>query len=116
MNYCYYFNKNSISPRIAAEISYTAIFLQNERNNFEIILKKFGSFHREKNLEKEIELGLKESFLYYNESYKKAAYLALTACREGLHPLLIGKKGWGLTAFARLIASIYQKDKKDYEF
>jgi MoxR-like ATPase len=42
--------------------------------------------------------------------------LALSAIREGLHPLLIGKKGCGLTTFARLIASIYQKDKKDYEF
>ena len=116
LNYCYYFNKISISPRIAAEISYTARFPKNERNNFEIILKKFGKFQMEKNLEKEIEIGLKENFLYYNESYKKAAYLALIACREGLHPLLIGKKGCGLTTFARLIASIYQKDKKDYEF
>ena len=53
------------------------------------------------------------NFIYYNESYKKAAYLALIAIREGLHPLLIGEKGSGLTTLAKLIASIYNKE---YEF
>ena len=36
----------------------------------------------EKKIKEEIEKGLKDNFLYYNESYIKAAYLALIACRE----------------------------------
>ena len=64
-------------------------------------------------MDDEIERGLKDNFLYYNDSYKKVVYLALTAIREGLHPLLIGEKGSGLTTLAKLIASIY---KKEYEF
>ena len=113
LKYCCYLNKNLISPRNAAEISYTARFPKNERKDFDKILEKFGDFQIEKNVDEEIELGLKENFLYYNESYKKCVYLAITAIREGLHPLLIGEKGSGLTTLSKLIASIY---KKDYEF
>ena len=113
LKYCCYLNKNSISPRNAAEISYTARFPQNERKDFDKILEKFGDFQIDKKVDEEIERGLKDYFLYYNESYKKSVYLAITAIREGLHPLLIGEKGSGLTTLAKLIASIY---KKDYEF
>ena len=113
LKYCCYLNNNSIPPRNAAEISYTARFPENERKDFEQILKKLGDFQIDKKVDKEIEQGLKNNFLYYNESYKKCAYLALTAIREGLHPLLIGEKGSGITILARLIASIY---KEDYEF
>ena len=44
-------------------------------------------------MDDEIERGLKDNFLYYNDSYKKVVYLALTGIREGLHPILIGEKG-----------------------
>ena len=37
----------------------------------------------------------------------------MEASREGLHPLLIGKKGCGLTTFAKIIASLLNKN---YEF
>ena len=113
LKYCCYLNKNSISPRNAGEISYTAIFPQNERKDFDKILEKLGDFQIDKKVDEEIERGLKDNFLYYNESYKKSVYLAITAIRERVHPLLIGEKGSGLTTLAKLIASIY---KKDYEF
>ena len=40
LKYCCYLNKNSISPRNAAEISYAARFPQNERKDFDKILEK----------------------------------------------------------------------------
>ena len=115
LKYCCYL-QNSIPSRIAAEISYTARFPQNEKKEFQKILKKFGEYKINKinkELNDKIKSGLEQHFLYYNDSYKNAVYLALSAIREGLHPLLIGKKGCGLTTLARLIASIY---KKNYEF
>ena len=113
MKYCCYLNKSVIPPRIAAEISYTARFPKSERKDFEKILEKFGIPQINKNLNQEIESGIKNNYLYFNESYKKAAYLAITAIKVGLHPLLIGEKGCGLTTLAKLVASIYSKD---YEF
>ena len=95
LKYCCYLNKNSIPPRIAAEISYTARFPKDEKKDFEKILEKLGDFEIDKKLNSEIERGLNDNFIYYNESYKKAAYLALIAIKEGLHPLLIGEKGSG---------------------
>jgi hypothetical protein len=41
LKYCCYLNNNSIPPIIAAEISYTARFPQNEKEEFQEILKKF---------------------------------------------------------------------------
>ena len=64
-------------------------------------------------LKNEIEKELKTNFLFYNKSYIKAAYLALEAGREGIHPLLIGKKNSGLTTFAKMISSLLSKS---YEF
>ena len=114
LNYCCYLNKNSenpISPRIAAEISYIARFPQKERKKFENICNKFGNFEMDnKELLNEITKALENNFLLYNKSYIRAAYLALITCREGLHPLLIGKKGCGLTTFAKLIGSISNKN------
>ena len=112
LKYCCYLNKSNISPRIEAEISYTARFPKTEREDFEIILKKFGKLEMEKEKINKIEEELKKNYLYYNEAYKKAAYLVLTACLEGLHPLLIGKNGSGLTTFAKFIASLYNQYNK----
>ena len=56
---------------------------------------------------------LKNNFLYYNETYKRVIYLTTIALREGLHQLLIGEKGCGLTTLAKVVASIVSKE---YEF
>jgi hypothetical protein len=64
-----------------------------KKKEFQEILKKFGEYKINKELNETIELGLEQYFLYYNDLYKNAVYLALSAIREGLHPLLIGKKG-----------------------
>ena len=113
LKYCCYLSRNKIHPRIAAEISYTARFPENERKDFEPILNKFGKIEDSPSLKNIIEKYIKENFLYYNDTYKNVVYLALTALNEGLHPLLIGEKGCGLTTLAKLIASI---SNKDYEF
>ena len=49
LKYCCYLNKNNISPRDAAEISYVARFPKEERKDFELILEKFGKFQIIKN-------------------------------------------------------------------
>ena len=115
LKYCCYLNNNSIPPRIAAEISYTARFPQNEKKEFQEILKKFGEYKINKKLNEIIELGLEQYFLYYNDSYKNTVYLALSAIRESLHPLLIGKKGCGLTNLAKLI-HLYIKKIMNFYF
>ena len=115
LNYIIYFSKNNIPPRIAAEISYTARFPKEERK-YENTLNKLGRFQMDESILQEIEIKLKENFLFYNESYVRSAYLALTACRAGLHPLLIGKKGCGLTTFAKFIASLYNNNGHEFLF
>ena len=113
LKYCCYLSKNLIHPKIAAEISYTARFPKNERKDFEKLLNKFGAFPENNNLNEEIEIYLKNNFLYYNTTYKRVIYLTIIALREGLHPLLIGEKGCGLTTLAKVVASIVSKE---YEF
>ena len=113
LKYCCYLSRNRIHPRIAAEISYTARFPKNERKDFEGILNKFGATPENKTLNEEIEINIKNNFLYYTETYKKVIYKTLISLREGLHPLLIGEKGCGLTTLARIVASIISKE---YEF
>ena len=113
LKYCYYLSRNNIHPRIAAEISYTSRFPKSERSNFENILNKFGKINENLELKELIEKNIKNNFLYYNDTYKKAIYLSLTALKEGLHPLLIGEKGSGLTTVAKFLASLINKD---YEF
>ena len=49
LKYCCYLNKNNISTRDAAEISYVARFPKKERKDFELILEKFGKFQIIKN-------------------------------------------------------------------
>jgi len=116
LKYCCYLSRNNINkihPRIAAEISYTSRFPKSERSNFENILNKFGKINENLELKELIEKNIKNNFLYYNDTYKKAIYLSLTALKEGLHPLLIGEKGSGLTTVAKFLASLINKD---YEF
>ena len=67
-------------------------------------MDKFGIPPKDNNLSIEIEKNINDSFLYYNETYKRAIYLALISIKEGLHPLLIGEKGCGLTTLSKLIA------------
>ena len=104
------FGKNNISPKIAAEISYTARFPLNERKDFEELLNKFeisqDEKEKEENLKKEIEKEFKKNNIVYDNNRIKSAYLAITACRQGHHTLLIGKKGSGLTTFAKFIANM----------
>ena len=114
LKYCCYLSMNNIHPRIAAEISYTARFPKNERKNYDILLNKFGSFKENITLKTNIEKAIKDKFLFYNETYKKGIYLALTAIKEGLHPLFIGERGCGLTTLAKLVASI--SGNNNYEF
>ena len=114
LKYCCYFSRNNIHPRIAAEISYTARFPKNGRKDFVYILDKLGNFQEDKILKCEIEKSIINNFLFYNDTYKKAIYLAVTALKEGLHPLLIGEKGNGLTTLAKLVASI--SSNNNYEF
>ena len=111
LKYCRYLEKSNIDARIAAEISYTARFPENERKDFELILNKLGNFKIDN--EKEIEKQLEDNFLFFDDKYKKSAYLALTACKEGFHPLLIGNDECGLTKLAKFIALTY---KKEYNF
>ena len=113
LKYCCYLSKNLIHPRLAAEISYTARFPENERKEFENILNKFGACPIDNNLSEEIENYLQNNFLYYNNTYKKVIYLSTMALKEGLHPLLVGEKGCGLTTLAKVVASIVSKE---YEF
>ena len=114
LKYCCYLSRNKIHPRISAEISYIARFPKNERKSFENLLNKLGNIEKNKELTAEIEKSIKDNFLFYNETYKQAIYLALTALKEGLHPLLIGEKGCGLTTVAKLVASI--SSNNNYEF
>ena len=116
LKYCCYLGWNLIHPRIAAEISYTARFPKNERAKFENILNNFGKYQVDINIKEEIEKNIKKNFLFYNDTYKKVVYLAFTAIKEGLHPLLIGEKGIGLTTLARLVASMVSQEKDNYEF
>ena len=113
LKYCCYLSRNQIHPRFAAEISYTARFPKNERKDFENILNKFGDFQEDKIIKEEIEKNISNNFLYYNDTYKKVIYLSLISLKEGLHPLLIGEKGCGLTTVAKLVASIINQN---YEF
>ena len=113
LKYCCYLSQNKIHPRIAAELSYTARFPKKERKDFDKILNKFGDITEDDNLKNEIEKNIKNNFLFYNETYKKVIYLALTAIKEGLNPLIIGEKGCGLTTLAKFVASILSQD---YEF
>ena len=118
LKYICNFCKNNISPRIAAEISFTARFPLNERKDIEELLNKFVIFQDEKekekeeNLKKEIEKEFKKYNIVYDNNRIKPAYLAITACRQGHHTLLIGKKGSGLTTFAKFIANICNKENK----
>ena len=64
LKYCYYLNKNNVSPRDAAEISYTARFPKNERKDFERLLKKFGDFEIKIRLKNEIINELKKIFYF----------------------------------------------------
>ena len=113
LKYCCFLSMNNVHPRIAAELSFTARFPKDERLEFENILNKFGKVQEDKNLYDEIDKNIKNNFLYYNNTYKKVIYLSLIALESGLHPLLIGEKGCGLTTLAKLIASIINKN---YEF
>ena len=114
LKYCCYLSMNNIHPKTAAEISYIARFPKNERKNYDFLLDKFGNFKEDITLKTNIEEAIKNEFLFYNETYKKGIYLALTAIKEGLHPLLIGEKGSGLTTLAKLVASI--SGNNNYEF
>ena len=100
--------KNSKSQRISAEISYTRRFPEEERKEFENILNKFGKLELEKRIKNKFE----EKNILYDDNYIIAIYLALIACKEGFHPLLIGKKGIGLTKAAKILAELYRKKMK----
>jgi len=104
---CTYLSKVNIPVRISAEIAYTGRFPKNERNTFNDILNKFGKDDIDNSVKENIKKRLDEDYLYYNDSYLKCAYLALAACKAGLHPLLIGNNGSGLTELAKFIAYNY---------
>ncbi|ORX61262.1 hypothetical protein BCR36DRAFT_408210 [Piromyces finnis] len=104
---CTYLSKVNIPVRDAAEIAYSRRFPKDERDIFEDILKEFGNDFIDNDIKDEIINKLNENNLYYDESYLKCAYLALSACKAGLHPLLIGKNGSGLTELARFVARNY---------
>ena len=114
LKYCCYLCRNKIHPKIAAEISYIARFPEKKRKNFCNILNKFGNISENKEILDEIEKIIDDRFLFYNETYKKVIYLALITLRAGLHPLLIGERGCGLTTLAKLVASI--SGNNNYEF
>jgi len=102
-----YLSKVNIPVRFSAEIAYTGRFPKDERNTFNDILNNFGSDEIDELIKKDISERFNEDNLYYNDSYLKCAYLALAACKAGLHPLLIGKNGSGLTELAKFIACNY---------
>ncbi|ORX59905.1 hypothetical protein BCR36DRAFT_408277 [Piromyces finnis] len=104
---CIYLLKVNIPVRASAEIAYSGRFPIDERNEFNDILGNFGSDDIDSNIKKEIIKRFDEYNLYYNDSYLKCAYLALSACKAGLHPLLIGKNGSGLTELAKFVACNY---------
>ncbi|KAG4092785.1 hypothetical protein H8356DRAFT_1049181 [Neocallimastix lanati (nom. inval.)] len=104
---CTYLSKVDIPVRFSAEIAYTGRFPKDERDSFRNILNKFGNDSIDKNIKNEIINRFEEDNLYYDDSYLKCAYLALAACKAGLHPLLIGKNGSGLTELAKFIACNY---------
>ena len=108
--------KNNIRPRIAAEISYTARFSYEERNNnneLKSILNNLGDLLID-NIEKnEIIECFNKNNIFYDSNLLISFYLAKRACENGFHPLLIGKEGCGLTNFADLLQSIiYKKNNK----
>jgi len=108
LNACTYLSKVNIPVRFAAEIAYTGRFPRNERETFENILNDFGKNKDiDQIIKKDLEKRFEDNNLYYDEPYIKCAYLALAACKAGLHPLLIGKSGSGLTELAKFIASNY---------
>ena len=113
-----YFDRSQIPPRVAAEISYTARFPKKERESFEDLLNKLGAFEINEEKKKKILEYINKENLVYDEEHKniiiRVIYLALIACEEGFHPLLIGKEGSGLTKLAKIIASIYNKDNYEY--
>ena len=119
LKYCCYFLKDSISPRIAAEISYTARFPLNERKDFDEYLNKFDSFQISDPIKLKIKNYFKDYNLVYDENFIRVVFLALKAIKQGLNILLIGKKWSGLTKLSEFIAKIYNKernhDPEDYK-
>jgi len=111
---CIYLSKINVPVRFSAEIAYTRRFPKNERDDFKNILQKFGSDEIDHDIKNDIIQRLKMNNLYYDESYVKCAYLALAACKAGLHPLIIGKNGSGVTEFAKFIAHNYTSNKDTF--
>ncbi|OUM69791.1 hypothetical protein PIROE2DRAFT_57210 [Piromyces sp. E2] len=104
---CTYLSKINVPVRFSAEIAYTGRFPIHERNTFKDILDEFGNDNIDNSIKEGISKRFNEANLYYNDSYLKCAYLALAACKAGLHPLLIGKNGSGLTELAKFVAYNY---------
>ncbi|KAG4105393.1 hypothetical protein H8356DRAFT_1027608 [Neocallimastix lanati (nom. inval.)] len=111
---CTYLSKVNIPVRFSAEIAYTGRFPSDERNTFKNIIDEFGEDSIDNSIKEDISERLDENNLYYNDSYLKCAYLALAACKAGLHPLLIGKNGSGLTELAKFIANNYTCSKDNF--
>ena len=118
LKYCTILGKNNISPRIAVEISYTARFsfeYKKNNNELEMLLSNLGDMKIDKkNLDNLIE-ELDKNNIFYDDNYLISLYLAKTACENGLHPLLIGKEGCGLSTFAKLLQSIMSKEGDNIE-
>ena len=112
LNYCCTFLRNSIEPRIAAEISYVARFPPNERKEFDDILNEFGPFQIEEEQKNEIIKNLEKHNFTYDDNLIKSVFLAKKSIEQGLHILLIGKKGSGLTKLSKFIAEICQPKYK----
>ena len=108
LKYCCTFLRNSIEPRIAVEISYVARFPAKERKEFDDILNKFGSFQIEEEQKNKIIERLEEYNFIYDDNLIKSVFLSMKSIKEGLHILLIGKKGSGLTKLSKFIAEICQ--------
>ncbi len=121
----------NLNPKIAAEISYSARFSKEElKNNKELneYLNKFPKFKIDKNEKENLKNNLNNFNIFYDKieevedinkenNYIRVIYLALKACENGCHPLLIGKKGSGLTTLAKNIAKIYNRNNNNkYEY
>jgi len=117
---CIYFDKSNINPRIAAEISYVARFPKEEKNKYEALIKNFGDLKFEQYKKNLILKKFEDNNLIFDKniqfeenSYLRSVYLGLIACEAGFHPLLVGKKGSGLTTLSKMIASLcYESDSE----